>query len=260
MTKSLLLADERDGILTLTLNRPEARNALNRPLLEELRRAAGGLSHRRDLRAVILTGAGDKAFCAGADLRERLAMTDEQTRAFIPLIRGAITDVERIPCPVIGAVNGVAFGGGMELLLSCDIRVAASTAQMGLTEVSLGIIPGAGGTQRLPRIVGLAVAKELIFTARRLSAEEALQLGLVNRVVPMEQLMETAQQIAHAIARNAPIAVAQAKYAVDMGFGMPIDAGLALEWKCDEQILHTQDRLEGLRSFSEKRDPVYRGT
>jgi len=253
------LVQEENHIVTVTLNRPDARNALNRALLEELRRVLAAVSNRRDVRAVILTGAGDKAFCAGADLRERLNMPEDQVRAFIPLIRGAITDVERVGCPVIGAVNGVAFGGGMELLLSCDIRIASTSAQMGLTEVSLGIIPGAGGTQRLPRIVGLARAKELIFTARRLSSEEALAYGLVNRVVAPEKLMTAALEMAAEIAKNGPIAVQQAKFAMDMGFGMPIDAGLAMEWKCYEQVLHTEDRKEGLKAFSEKRPPVYQG-
>ncbi|MBI5495313.1 MAG: enoyl-CoA hydratase/isomerase family protein [Deltaproteobacteria bacterium] len=259
MAEALVLQVEKDNIVTLTLNRAEARNALNRPLLEELHRILVTLAPRRDLRAVILTGAGDKAFCAGADLRERLNMTDADVRAFVPLIRGTITDVERVGCPVIAALNGVAFGGGMEMALACDIRIAAQGAVMGLTETSLAIIPGAGGTQRLPRVVGLARAKELIYTARHLTADEALAWGIVNRVVPREQLMDAAHQMAAAIAKNGPIAVQQAKYAMDMGYGMPIDAGLAVEWKCYEQVLHTKDRVEGLRAFNEKRPPVYRG-
>jgi methylglutaconyl-CoA hydratase len=255
----LVLLEEKNHVVTLTLNRPEARNALNRPLLEALRGHLQALAPRRDVRAVILTGAGDKAFCAGADLRERAGMTEEQTRAFIPLIRGTITDVERVGAPVIGAANGSAFGGGMEMLLACDLRVAASTAQMGLTEVSLGIIPGAGGTQRLPRIVGLARAKELILTARRFSAEDALAYGVVNQVVAPEKLMEAAHALANEIAKNGPIGVQQAKFAMDMGYGLPVDAGLALEWKCYEQTLSTQDRLEGLKAFNEKRPPNYQG-
>ena len=258
MTDPVLFAEE-DHVVTLTLNRPDARNALNRALLETLRQHLRSLHTRRDVRAVILTGAGDKAFCAGADLRERKGMTDEQTRAFIPLIRGTITDVERVAAPVIGAVNGAAFGGGMELLLSCDFRIAATTALMGLTEVSLGIIPGAGGTQRLPRLIGLARAKELILTARRLDAAAALAYGLVNQVVEPGGLMNAARALASEIARNGPIGVQQAKYAMDMGFGMPIDAGLALEWKCYEQTLSTEDRLEGLKAFAEKRPPNYQG-
>ncbi|MEW5851612.1 MAG: enoyl-CoA hydratase-related protein [Myxococcota bacterium] len=259
MTDTLVLVNEENGVVTLTLNRPDARNALNRALLEALRTELQKLSCRKNVRAVILTGAGDKAFCAGADLRERMTMTEEQTRAFLPLIRGAITDVERVPAPVIAAVNGVALGGGMEMLLSCDIRVAVKGALLGLTEVARGIIPGAGGTQRLPRIVGLARAKELIFTARQITADEAFAIGLVNRVVEPDKLMATAREIAAEIAKNAPIAVAQAKFAVDMGFGTPIDAGLALEWKCYEHTLHTKDRLEGLKAFNEKRTPNYTG-
>jgi methylglutaconyl-CoA hydratase len=259
MADALVLTQEKDNIITLTLNRPEARNALNRPLLEELRRELGKVAHRRDARAVILTGSGDKAFCAGADLRERMSMSDADVRMFIPLIRGAITDVERVGCPVIAAINGVAFGGGMEMALSADLRVASQDASMGLTETSLAIIPGAGGTQRLPRIVGLAKAKELIFTARRLTADEALAIGLVNRVVPAVEVLAAAQALAAEISKNGPIAVQQAKYAIDMGFGMPIDAGLAVEWKCYEQVLHTKDRTEGLKAFNEKRSPQYKG-
>ena len=259
MAEPLVLSQEKDHVVTITLNRPEARNALNRPLLEALRKELGLVAHRRDVRAVILTGAGDKAFCAGADLRERLSMTDAEVRMFIPLIRGAITDVERVGCPVIAALNGVAFGGGMEMALSADLRVASKDAQMGLTETSLAIIPGAGGTQRLPRIVGLAKAKELIFTARRLTADDALAIGLVNRVVPAGDVMKAAQELAQEIGKNGPIAVQQAKYAIDMGFGMPIDAGLAVEWKCYEQVLHTRDRTEGLAAFNEKRPPQYKG-
>ena len=259
MSDSLLLVEEQDRIVTVTLNRPDARNALNRGLLEQLRSALAKVSQRRDLKALILTGAGDKAFCAGADLRERLNMPEPEVRMFIPLIRGAITDVERVGCPVIAAMNGVAFGGGLELALSADLRIAASTIQMGLTETSLAIIPGAGGTQRLPRIVGLAKAKELIYTARRLSADDALKIGLVNQVVAPEKLMDAARALAAEIGKNGPIAVQQAKYAMDMGFGMPIDAGLAVEWKCYEQVLHTKDRVEGLKAFNEKRPPNYQG-
>jgi enoyl-CoA hydratase/carnithine racemase len=259
MGEALVLVEEKDHVVTLTLNRPEARNALNRPLLEELRRVLAAVATRRDVRAVILTGSGDKAFCAGADLRERLGMTEPEVRMFVPLIRGAITDVERVGAPVIAALNGVAFGGGMEMALSADIRIASSAAQMGLTETSLAIIPGAGGTQRLPRIIGLAKAKELIFTARRLTAQQALEMGLLSQVVAPEKLMETARALASEIGKNGPIAVQQAKYAMDMGYGMPIDAGLALEWKCYEQVLHTSDRVEGLKAFNEKRPPAYKG-
>ena len=259
MSQELVIYEEDQGIARLWLNRPDARNALNRPLLEALAARVAALDSRRDLRAVIVSAEGDKAFCAGADLRERMAMNDDETRAFIALIRGTITAIERLSMPVIAALNGIAFGGGLELALACDLRVAQSQAQLGLTEVSVGIIPGAGGTQRLARLIGLGRAKELILTARRIDAQTALSLGIVHRVVPAAQLMSAADELAREIARNAPLAVRQAKFAMDMGYGLPIDAALMVEWKCYEQILHTFDRKEGLRAFSEKRAPEYRG-
>ncbi|GMA49183.1 enoyl-CoA hydratase [Alicyclobacillus contaminans] len=257
--RPVILVEEQPGIVTVTLNRPEAANALSRNLLYALHEALAAMRYRRDVRAVILTGAGEKAFCAGADLRERRGMDETEVRRTVDLIRAVVEDVATLPMPTIAAINGGAFGGGTELALAADLRVAASTAQMGLTETSLAIIPGAGGTQRLPRLIGLAKAKELIFTARRISAETALEIGLVNRVVDADQLLPTARALAEEIAANGPIAVRQAKFAIDRGAEVDLQTGLQLERQAYEAVIPTKDRLEGLAAFAEKRKPNYIG-
>ena len=255
----LVVTSRAEDVVTWTLNRPDALNAFNRALLEALLGAVDAAHGDRSVRAAIVTAAGDKAFSAGADLKERKGMTLDETRAFVRLISRAFDAVARLPFPTIAAVNGVAFGGGMELLLACDLRVFAATARCGLTEVAVGIMPGAGGTRRLPRIVGLARAKEMIFTARRIDATEALACGLANRVVPAPELLRTAQALAREIAVNAPLAVRQAKHALDVGFEVGLATGLDVEQKAYEPLLHTTDRLEGLQAFADKRPPVYRG-
>ncbi|GAJ40020.1 enoyl-CoA hydratase [Saccharococcus caldoxylosilyticus] len=250
---------QENGIAIVTLNRPEAANALSSSLLNELSELLGDLAFRKDIRVVIVTGAGEKVFCAGADLKERAGMNETEVRKTVALIRETINQVEQLPQPVIAVLNGSAFGGGLELALACDIRVAVDTAQLGLTETSLGIIPGAGGTQRLPRLIGKGKAKELIFTAKRITAQEAAQIGLVEYVVPRAQLMEKALEIAGQIAANAPIAVRQAKLAVNRGLDVDLATGLRLEQMAYEVTIPTKDRLEGLQAFKEKRKPVYKG-
>ncbi|MGD8190009.1 enoyl-CoA hydratase [Brevibacillus ginsengisoli] len=256
MTVSLRV-EGKVGILTI--ERPDVFNCLNLETLRTMRDHIARLQFEKDIRAVIVTGAGEKAFCAGADLKERRTMSESQVQEFIRTIRDTFTELERLNKPVIAAINGAAFGGGTELALSCDLRVLSETALMGLTETSLGIIPGAGGTQRLPRIVGKAKAKELIFTARRISAQEALSIGLVNRVVPQEQVLAAALELAEEIAQNAPIALAQAKYAIDFGLEVDLQTGLAMESNAYQVLIPTKDRLEGLEAFKEKRRPNYRG-
>jgi enoyl-CoA hydratase/carnithine racemase len=251
--------ERKEGISVLTLNRPEVYNALNYPTLQELNRILQELHHSKATRVVVITGAGEKAFCSGADLKERRTMSEDQVRRYIHLIRETFTMVERLPKPVIAAVNGVALGGGMELALACDLRVADERAVFGLTETSLGIIPGAGGTQRLPRIVGKAKAKELIFTASRISAKEAEAIGLVNRVVEKGKALSAALEIAEKINQQAPLALAQAKMAIDYGLEMDLASGLAFETKAYEVLIPTKDRLEGLQAFKEKRKPIYLG-
>ncbi len=256
MTVSL----RREGqIGILTIERPDVFNCLNLETLRTMREHIAKLAFDKEIRAVVVTGAGEKAFCAGADLKERRTMSELQVQEFIRTIRDTFTELERLNKPVIAAINGAAFGGGTELALACDLRVMSESAQMGLTETSLGIIPGAGGTQRLPRIVGKAKAKELIFTARRISAQEALSIGLVNRVVPADQVMNAACELAEEIAQNAPLALAQAKMAIDFGLEVDLQTGLAIESNAYQVIIPTKDRLEGLEAFKEKRKPVYRG-
>jgi len=244
---------------TITLNRPESLNALSFPTLMELRRIITDLRSQRSIRVVIITGSGSKAFCTGADLKERAGMTHDEVCRFIFTIRETFSAIAQLPVPVICALNGIALGGGTELALACDLRIAAEHAVMGLTEVSLGIIPGAGGTQRLPRLIGVGKAKELIFTGRKVMAPEALELGLVNKVVPGENLLAEACRLAGEIADNAPVAVQQAKLAINHGLEMDLANGLVLESNAYEVCIPTRDRLEGLAAFREKRKPVYSG-
>ncbi|MHB8511026.1 MAG: enoyl-CoA hydratase-related protein [Actinomycetota bacterium] len=242
-------------ITMITIDRPEASNCLSRATLDLLRNAIANIE--QSTRAVIVTGTGDKAFCAGADLKERASMSDEQVRNFVRTIRDTATELSELEAPVIAAINGVAFGGGCELALACDIRVMQESAKIGLTETSLGIIPGGGGTQRLPRLIGAARAMELLLTARRIDAIEAERIGLVNEIAADAKVR--AMQIAERISANAPIAVRAAKRAARLGGSLPLKQGLELETFLYERTLHTKDRIEGLTAFREKRTPVYRG-
>jgi enoyl-CoA hydratase/carnithine racemase len=247
------------GIGLITLNRPEAANAMSLQLLKELNETLVAISKNREIRVVLITGSGEKAFCAGADLKERKTMNEQQVRETVKLIGSTVNQVEALPQPVIAVMNGVAFGGGLELALACDLRIASSEAKMGLTEVSLGIIPGAGGTQRLPRIIGVGKAKELIYTARRISANEALEIGLINSVYDKEILLEKATELALEIAKNAPLSLIQAKVAINKGIEVDLTTGLKIEELAYNELLHTEDRLEGLVAFQEKRQPQYQG-
>ena len=252
--------ERRGAIAIWTIDRPERMNALSRAVVRELGRLAREAASDRTLRAVILTGAGDKAFCAGADLKERRGMDEEDVRDFLPLYRASFGAIDRLPVPVIAAINGVAFGGGLELALACDFRVAAAHAKVGLTEVSLGIIPGAGGTQRLTRIVGEARAKELIVFARRLDAAQALAYGVVTEVAADgEAALDAALRMAAPLEQAAPIAVTAALDAIDGALDLPLEAGLSLETRCYERTLASKDRLEAIAAFAEKRPPVFRG-
>ncbi|MGB8955828.1 MAG: enoyl-CoA hydratase [Tumebacillaceae bacterium] len=257
--KGLVLVETADGIATVTLNRVQAHNALSVEMLEQFLDALYTFKFDPEVRVVVVTGAGDKSFCAGADLIQRGQMDLAQARQHINLIRSAINELEALPQPVICAINGNAFGGGAEMALAADLRVASSNAKLGLTETALAIIPGAGGTQRLPRLVGVAKAKELILTARRIDAEEAERIGLVNYVVEPEALLEKAYELAGEITKNGPLAVRQAKLAINKGIEVDLATGLAIEQNAYEVIMPSQDRLEGLRAFKEKRPPVYKG-
>lgn len=259
MTKLVELQRVNDCIGLLTMNRPEAANALSVQLLNELTDMLAHIKQDETIRVVVITGAGDKAFCAGADLKERHGMTWKQVKQVVSLIGTTIRQVEELPQPVIAAMNGVAFGGGLELALACDIRIAAMHAKMGLTETSLGIIPGAGGTQRLPRLIGIGKAKELIYTARRLSAIEAQKYGIVEYVVTKEALYDQALALAQEMAKNAPMSLRQAKVAINQGLEVDLLTGLKIEELAYDGLLHTEDRVEGLRAFQEKRMPQYVG-
>lgn len=264
MAEILLQERQEEGILILTLNRPETMNCFNSDLLTALAEVIREANFDTALRCIIITGAsgGDPkkvSFSTGADLKERRDMTQDQVRRYVFTIRNTFTAVEQVRVPVIAAINGFAFGGGIELAMACDIRIASSTAIMGLTETSLAIIPGGGGTQRLPRIIGIAKAKELIFTARRIDAKTALEIGLVNRVVEPVQLMQSALELAREIAKNGPIGVAQAKFAINYGMEASLGVALPLESKAYEVTIPTKDRLEALAAFAEKRKPVFKG-
>jgi enoyl-CoA hydratase/carnithine racemase len=259
MDENILLAEEDAGILTLTLNRPDVMNSLNFALLHALRDQIEAVRFRNDIRVVIITGSGEKAFCAGADLKERATLEPQQVKEFIFTIRNLFTSIEQLNKAVIAAVNGIALGGGTELALASDIRIAASTARMGLTETRLAIIPGAGGTQRLPRLVGKGKAKELIFTGQRLDAQEALKIGLVNKICEQKDLWNECKKMADMICETGPIAIEQAKYAINYGMETDMHTGLAIESNAYWVCIPTEDRLEGLAAFKEKRKAVYKG-
>jgi enoyl-CoA hydratase/carnithine racemase len=259
MTEPVILLNEQNGIMRITLNRPESMNAFNFELLHTLNDHIYEVQFRNDVRVIIITGAGDKAFSAGADLKERASMPDDKVKEFIYTIRNLFTFIESLHKPVIAAINGIALGGGTELALACDIRIASTNASMGQTETRLAIIPGAGGTQRLPRIIGPGKAKELIFTGRRVDTNEALDIGLVNSICEPDNLMDECNKIASMICETGPIAIEQAKYAINNGLETDIHTGLAIESNAYWLTIPTKDRIEGLNAFREKRKPIYKG-
>lgn len=244
-------------IAYITIDRPESLNCFNYETLQELGNAIESLYTDPDVRVVIFTGAGEKSFSAGADLKERKHLTEAEVRRNVKKIRDVFSAVAELPQPTIAAVNGFAFGGGFELMLACDFKIATEEALMGMTEVSWGIIPGAGGTQRLSRLIGEMKAKELILTARKITAEKALELGILTAVAAKESVMTTCKELAEEILQNAPIAVRQAKYAIQHGSSTDLQTGLAIESKAYEVTIPTKDRVEALNAFSEKRKPVF---
>lgn len=247
-------------ICLITLARPQARNALSLALLQKLAVVLTEVARDTKVRTLIITGRGEQAFCAGADLKERRGMSQTDTLRYVKLIQQTCDQLALLPIPTIAAINGDAFGGGLELALACDIRLSAKSARMGLTECSLGIIPGAGGTQRLPLIVGMAKASELIFMAKKLSAEEALQCGLINALASGEQgVVHLAHDWAQCIAKNAPLAVRAAKKSLWAPYRAVLLEGLAQEYAHYQSILNTEDREEGLKAFAEKREPRFLG-
>ena len=259
MEENVIIVEEKNQTVWLILNRPDVMNAFNFKMLEMLYQEVSRLMFRREIRVVAITGAGDRSFSSGADLKERATLGEAEVRRFIFTIRNLFTTIENLGKPVIAAMNGAAFGGGLELALAADIRIASKTAVMGLTETRLGIIPGAGGTQRLPRIVGKGKAKELIFTGKRITSHEAHAIGLVNQVCEPSLLRSECQKMADQICETGPIAVEQAKYAINQGVETDIATGLAIESNAYWITIPTEDRLEGLAAFREKRKPVFKG-
>ncbi|MEI3604801.1 enoyl-CoA hydratase [Pseudogracilibacillus sp. SE30717A] len=259
MSTLVSFVKEDNYIGIITLNRPEAANALSVQLLNALNNVLYQIENDQSLRCIIITGAKGKAFCAGADLKERRGMSDDKVIQTVNYIGETITRVEQLSIPVIAAINGVAFGGGLELALACDIRITTNTVKMGLTETSLAIIPGAGGTQRLARLISPGQAKRLIYTAQPIDAKQAEKIGLVEIVVNNDQLDIETKNIANQIAANGPIAIKQAKASINLGMETDLRTGLHIEHLCYKQTIPTEDRLEGLQAFKEKRRPEYKG-
>jgi enoyl-CoA hydratase len=248
---------DRDGpVAVISVNRPKSLNALNSQTLRELTQA---VRDNADQRAIVLTGAGDKAFVAGADIAEMLPMTPWAAREFSELGHVLTALLEDVPCATIAAVNGYALGGGLELAVACDIIYASENARLGLPEVSLGVTPGFGGTQRLVRLVGKLRAKEMIFTGDMVDAKTALDIGLLNGIVPRQQLLAHCIQLAGKIAQRGPLAVARAKRLVERGYDMPLRAANRQEAESFALLFDTEDRREGMRAFLEKRQPKFTG-
>jgi len=248
-----------DGVATITLNRPEVHNAMNEKMREELTACFGDIAQNADVRVVVATGAGEKAFSAGADIREFVApQVPVQFRAHRQRVdfRAAM---DRCGQPIIAAIRGFALGGGLEFALACDIRIASEDSLLGLTEVNLAIIPGGGGTQRLPRLVGRGKALEMILTGARIDAREALRIGLVERVVPAGEALSAAQTLALTLAERAPVALRYAKEAVVKGLELPLAEGGRLENDLATLLRTTEDRIEGAKAFLEKRKPRFTG-
>lgn len=258
--QTLLLASPAPEVLLVTLNRPEVANAMNTQMGHDLLAVYDALgASPAAYRAVVLTGAGTRAFCAGGDLKQRNGMTDAEWQAQHLVFERGVRAMLACPVPIIGAINGAAYGGGCEMALCCDFAYAASTARFALTEVTLGIMPGAGGTQNLPRAVGARRARELLMTGRPFSADEALGWGMLNRVVAPEALLAAAFETAGRIAANAPLSVRQIKQAVNVGTQLDLASALAFEIEAYNRLPPTEDRREGVRAFNEKRKPVFRG-
>jgi enoyl-CoA hydratase len=259
MADDTILISVEGRVATITINRPDKLNALNEPTRAAIVSALARLENDPEIRVVVLTGAGEKAFIAGADIQELARET--ATTGHETALRGqsVFRRVETLGKPVIAAINGFALGGGLELALSCHLRVAAEGAKLGLPEVTLGAIPGYGGTQRLSRLVGRGLACEMILTGDPVDAAEALRIGLVNRVVPKEALLETAEAIARRMVRNAPLALRHALLAIDQGLEVDLEKGLLLEATLFGILCGTEDLREGMNAFLEKRKAVFQG-
>ncbi|MEO5693766.1 MAG: enoyl-CoA hydratase-related protein [Usitatibacter sp.] len=258
--ETLQVVEPSPGLLLVTLNRPEVRNALNTQMGRELRDLFVPLKFTPgELRCIVITGAGDKAFCSGGDLKERKGMSDEDWRLQHAIFEEAYYAVMDCSVPVIAAVNGAAYAGGLELALAADFAYASSEARFALTEVTIGIMPGAGGTQNLPRAVGERRAKEIILTGEAFTAQQAMEWGMINAVTAPAELLPAVMAVAERIRANAPISVRQAKKSIHVGLQMDLSSGLVFEVQAYERMIATEDRREGINSFNEKRKPDFKG-
>ena len=248
-----VLLEKKGHIAVATINRPKALNALNSQVLEDIDQLVEQVKADDEIRALVITGSGEKAFVAGADIGEMSTLTKAEGEAFGKKGNDVFRKLETLPIPTIAAVNGFALGGGCELSMSCDIRLCADTAVFGQPEAGLGITPGFGGTQRLARLVGMGMAKQLIYTAKNIKADEALRIGLVNAVYPLEELMPAAEKLAETIAKNAPIAVRACKKAINEGLEEKMDDAVVIEEKLFGSCFKTADQIEGMSAFLEKR-------
>lgn len=260
MTTSPIILDQRDSIAIVRMNRPEKLNALSSEMIESLNDVFNQLETQPSLRAIILTGTGDRAFCAGTDISELAELTKDAAARVSKRGQALCNQIENFPVPVIAAINGVAVGGGCELALATHIRVASDSARFGLPETKLGVIPGYGGTQRLSRELGQSLALEIMLAGRTLSAEEAFHHGLVNRLTKSSQLLPAAESIAGEISKLAPLAIRACLRAITRGLEMPLDQGLALETELFASLFDTEDMREGTRAFLEKRPPAFKGS
>lgn len=259
MTSLVHFSIQDEQIAIMTLNRPEQANSLSAPMLDEINQIIQEITHDESIRCLLITGAGSNVFCAGADLKERRLMTEAEAKAAVLSIQQTFIEIEAVSVPVIAVMNGHALGGGLELALACDLRIARAGARLGLPETGLAIIPGAGGTQRLPRLIGLGKAKELIFTGTPLQAEEAIQIGLIEHISLADTLMSDALALAKQIAKNGPLALKEAKQAIQLSLDHDLHTGLTKEYESYLRLIDTEDRTEGLRAFQEKRTPQYKG-
>jgi len=254
-----IIYEKSGGIATITLNRPEALNAFSKEVIEEILKALEDVKADENTRVVILTGAGEKAFSAGADIKAMKGMNALKARELSLMGEKLCDALENLEKPVIAAINGYALGGGLEVAMACDIRIASENARMGQTEINIGLIPGWGGTQRLTRLIGKTKAKELIFTGKIVDAKTAEQLGIVNMVVPTEKFRETVQQFAAELASKAPVALKVAKALINKGSEISLDAAIALEREGFGVVASTEDLQEGVSAFIEKRKPTFKG-
>ncbi len=259
MTYENITLEKKDGIAILTINRPEVLNALNKKTIEEIEMAVEDVEKDENVRVLIITGAGEKAFVAGADINEFVGIDVVTAKELSRKFQLLLNRIETLGKPVIAAINGLALGGGCELAMACDIRIASDKAKLGQPEINLGIIPGAGGTQRLPRLVGVAKAKELIFTGDIIDAREAERIGLVNRVVPPDKVMEEAENLAKKLLEKSPFILKLAKEAINTGMNMDIYSAIVLENDLVTIAFTTEDKEEGMKAFMEKRKPEFKG-